>query len=163
MDEMRVYLESMSRDRDGFVGAWFTCPVNWEEVVEKLMIENEEQFEIADSELPFPVRADMPLWELNMQCDIVRSMDGTPVGNELKAIIKRWFSGFTDFMDHKEEIRFYCYGEPALMAEFLIWEEQIFGELPDELHKYIDYNSLGRELEESGEYLFTSSGVFCYK
>lgn len=163
MDDMRVYLESMSRDRDGFVGAWFTCPVNWEEVMEKLMIENEEQFEIADSELPFPVKANMPLWELNMQCDIVRSMDGTPVGSELKVIIMKWFSGFDDFMDHKEDIRYYAVQDPEALAQCLLLEENVCGEIPDEIRGYIDYAAYGGDLQKRDDYLFTSSGVFCYR
>lgn len=162
MGEMRVYLESMSRDREGFVGEWFTCPVNWEEVMEKLIIENEEQFEIADSELPFPVRADMPLWELNVICSMVQDMEGTPMGNQIKAIIERWFSDFVDFMDHKDEIRYYAVQDSEDLARYLLLEEKKYGEIPDYLVGHIKYAAYGRDLESDDRYLFTPEGVFCY-
>ena len=49
------------------------------------------------------------------------------------------------------------------LAQFLITEEAVFGEIPADLLKHIDYASYGRELEASDNYLFTSSGVFRYQ
>ena len=51
----------------------------------------------------------------------------------------------------------------AALAEYLICEECIFGEIPHELQKHIDYRSYGNELEMQDRYLFTPSGVFCYQ
>ena len=57
MQEMRVYLLNNTRDyREGdeeYAGDWFNCPVDFEEVKEKLGVEHEEQIDIADYELPF--------------------------------------------------------------------------------------------------------------
>ena len=41
--------------------------------------------------------------------------------------------------------------------------ENIFGEIPHELQKHIDYHSYGNELEMDDRYLFTTSGVFRYQ
>ena len=54
-------------------------------------------------------------------------------------------------------------GDGAALAEYLICEECIFGEIPHELQKHIDYRSYGNELEMQDRYLFTPSGVFCYQ
>ena len=52
---MRIYLLNNTKPyRDGdeeYAGEWFNCPVDFEEVKEKLGVENEEQIEIADYEL----------------------------------------------------------------------------------------------------------------
>ena len=110
MQEMRVYLLNNTKPyREGdeeYSGAWFNCPVDFEEVREKLGVENEEQIEIADYELPFDLHSDMPLWEINANCRMVLELEGTPIGNEMKAIQQKWFSSFDEFIDHKDEIRY---------------------------------------------------------
>ena len=118
---------------------------------------------IADYELPFDVHSDMPLWEINANCRMVLEMEGTPIGNEMKAIQQKWFASFDEFIDHKDEIRYYDVGDGAALAEYLIREESIFGEIPHELLKHIDYHSYGSELEMDDRYLFTTSGVFRYQ
>ena len=90
-------------------------------------------------------------------------LEGTPVGNEMKAIQQKWFSSFDEFIDHKDEIRYYDVGDGAALAEYLICEENVFGEIPHELQKHIDYHSYGNELEMDDRYLFTTSGVFRYQ
>lgn len=91
---MRIYLLNNTKPyRDGdeeYAGEWFNCPVDFEEVKEKLGVENEEQIEIADYELPFDIHSDMPLWEINANCRMVLEIEGTPVGNEMKAIQQKW-------------------------------------------------------------------------
>ena len=66
MQEMRVYLLKNTRYyREGdeeYAGDWFNCPVDFEEVKEKLGVEHEEQIDIADYELPFDLHSDTLLW-----------------------------------------------------------------------------------------------------
>ena len=137
---MRIYLLNNTKPyRDGdeeYAGEWFNCPVDFEEVRENLGVEHEEQIEIADYELPFDIHSDMPLWEINANCRMVLEMEGTPIGNEMKAIQQKWFDSFEDFIDHKDEIRYYDVGDGAALAEYLICEEYIFGEIPHELLKH---------------------------
>ena len=114
MQEMRIYRLNNTKpyhdEDDGYSGDWFSCPVDFEEVKEKLGVEHEEQIEIADYELPFDVHSDMPLWEINANCRMVLEMEGTPIGNEMKAIQQKWFASFDEFIDHKDEIRYYDVG-----------------------------------------------------
>ena len=85
MQEMRIYLLNNTKpyhdEDDGYSGDWFNCPINFDEVREKLGVENEEQVEIADYELPFHINTDTPIWEINALCRFVLEIDGTPVGN----------------------------------------------------------------------------------
>lgn len=119
--------------------------------------------DIADYELPFPVQSDTSIWEVNRNCRMVLEIEGTPVGNEMKAIQEKWFINFEDFIDHKDEIIHYDVQDAQSLAQFLITEESVFGEIPADLLKHIDYASYGRELEASDKYLFTQSGVFRYQ
>ena len=154
-----VVLQKKTVETDGYNAV----QLGFEEIKEKLGVENEEQIEIADYELPFDAHSDMPLWEINANCRMVLEMEGTPVGNEMKAIQQKWFSSFDEFIDHKDEIRYYDVGDGAALAEYLICEENVFGEIPHELQKHIDYHSYGNELEMDDRYLFTTSGVFRYQ
>lgn len=90
MQEMRVYLLNNTKPyREGdeeYSGAWFNCPVDFEEIREKIGVEHEEQIEIADYELPFDLHSDTQLWEINANCRMVLELEGTPIGNEMKAI-----------------------------------------------------------------------------
>ena len=121
MQEMRVYLLNNTKPyREGdeeYSGAWFNCPVDFEEIREKIGVEHEEQIEIADYELPFDLHSDTQLWEINANCRMVLELEGTPVGNEMKAIQQKWFSSFDEFIDHKDEIRYYDVGDGAALAE----------------------------------------------
>ena len=137
--------------------------MTFEEIKEKLGVEKEEDFEIEDYELPFSLNPDMPLWEINALCRMVQEIDGTPIGNEMNEIRAKWFQNIEDFFDHKDEIRYYDVGDGAALAEYLIREEYVFGEIPHELLKHIDYHSYGSELEMDDRYLFTTSGVFRYQ
>ena len=101
----------------------------------KIGVEHEEQIEIADYELPFDLHSDTQLWEINANCRMVLELEGTPVGNEMKAIQQKWFSSFDEFIDHKDEIHYYDVGDGATLAEYLICEENVFGEIPHETAK----------------------------
>ena len=167
MQEMRIYLLNNTKPyREGdeeYSGAWFNCPVDFEEVREKIGVEHEEQIEIADYELPFDLHSDMPLLGNQRQLPHGAGIGGYAYGNEMKAIQQKWFSSFEEFIDHKDEIRYYDVGDGAALAEYLIREEYVFGEIPHELLKHIDYHSYGSELEMDDRYLFTTSGVFRYQ
>ena len=91
---MRIYLlnntKPYSEDEDGYSGEWFNCSADFEEIKEKLGVEHEEQIVIADYELPFPVQSDTSIWEVNRNCRMVLEIEGTPVGNEMKAIQEKF-------------------------------------------------------------------------
>ena len=167
MQEMRVYLLNNTKPyREGdeeYSGAWFNCPVDFEEIREKIGVEHEEQIEIADYELPFDLHSDTQLWEINANCRMVLELEGTPIGNEMKAIQQKWFSSFEEFIDHKDQIRCYPVQDGESLARYLVQEIQVFGEIHPDLMNHIDYAAIGRELETSENYLFTDNGIFYYR
>lgn len=122
MYEMRIYLLNNTKPyREGdeeYSGDWFDCPVDFEEIKEKLGVEHEEQLMIADYELPFHVNTDTSIWEVNENCRKVQEIEGTPVGNEIEAIQKKWFYSFEDFFENKEEIWYYVKKKYKLKVNF---------------------------------------------
>ena len=59
IEEMKIYILNTTRfyheDFEEYPGAWFSCPVNFEEIRERLGVQSEEEIEIEDYELPFPL------------------------------------------------------------------------------------------------------------
>ena len=82
IEEMRIYILNTTRfyheDFEEYPGAWFSCPVDFEEVRERLGVQNEEEIEIEDYELPFPLEGSTRLWEINALCRMVQEMQGRP-------------------------------------------------------------------------------------
>ena len=54
MDDMQVYIANLGKYNEGeLVGAWFTFPIDFEEVKEKIGLNDEyEEYAIHDYELP---------------------------------------------------------------------------------------------------------------
>ena len=51
IEEMRIYILNTTRfyheDFEEYPGAWFSCPVDFEEIRERLGVQSEEEIEIA--------------------------------------------------------------------------------------------------------------------
>ncbi len=96
IEEMKIYILNTTRfyheDFEEYPGAWFSCPVNFEEIRERLGVQSEEEIEIEDYELPFPLEGNTRLWEINALCRMVQEMQGTPLYYEMDVVQKRWFS-----------------------------------------------------------------------
>ena len=167
IEEMRIYILNTTRfyheDFEEYPGAWFSCPVDFEEIRERLGVQSEEEIEIEDYELPFPLEGNTRLWEINALCRMVQEMQGTPLYYEMDVVQKRWFPSFTEFIDHKDQIRCYPVQDGEALARYLVQEVQLFGEVHPDLLNHIDYASIGRKLETSENYLFTDNGIFYYR
>ena len=63
MDDMQVYIANLGKYNEGeLVGAWFTFPIDFEEVKEKIGLNDEyEEYSIHDHELPLPLTNTLPL------------------------------------------------------------------------------------------------------
>lgn len=165
MEEMRVYIANLGKYNEGeLVGAWFTPPIDLEEMKEKIGLTGEyEEYAIHDYEMPFDVGEFMPIWEINMNCEAIRELEGSPIYDELREIQNTWFGSIDELLDAKDDI--ICYSDCDSMedvARYYIEESGQLGEVPDNLQNYIDYQSLGRDMEIEGSFLVTSNGVFEY-
>lgn len=162
---MKVYVANLGRYNEGeLVGAWFTTPIDEEEMAERIGLnEDYEEYAIHDFELPFDVDEYTPISEINRLCEAIQEIEGTPIYNELKEIQGMWFSSLEELLENKEDI--HCYSDCDSMedvARYYVEETGQLGEVPSNLQNYIDYQSLGRDMEIEGNYLVTSHGVFEY-
>lgn len=92
IEEMRIYILNTTRfyheDFEEYPGACFSCPVNFEEIRERLGVQSEEEIEIEDYELPFPLEGNTRLWEINALCRMIQEMQGTPLYYEMDVLQK---------------------------------------------------------------------------
>ena len=149
--EMKIYILNTTRfyheDFEEYPGAWFSCPVDFEEIRERLGVQSEEEIEIEDYELPFPLEGNTRLWEINALCRMVQEMQGTPLYYEMDMVQKRWFPSFTEFIDHKDQI-----GLNDEYEEYAIHDY----ELPFEIDEYTpieEVNRLCEMVEDLPEYI----------
>lgn len=134
MDDMQVYIANLGKYNEGeLVGAWFTFPIDFEEVKEKIGLNDEyEEYAIHDYELPFTVDEYTSIGELNRLWEMVSELP-EELQSELSALLTHFSS---------------------------IEETGALGEVPASLQNYIDYQAYGRDLDLSGTFISTNHGIF---
>ncbi|GAB7305245.1 MULTISPECIES: antirestriction protein ArdA [Enterococcus] len=165
MEQMRVYIANLGKYNEGeLVGAWFTPPVDFDEVKERIGLNDEyEEYAIHDYELPFEIDEYTPIEEINRLCGLAEKLEGTPIGEVASEIQHAFFNSFEEMVEHVDDIIYYpdC-NDMSDVAYYLIDEIGDLSEVPIHLQNYIDYKAYGRDLEIGGNYLVTSRGVFEY-
>jgi len=163
MDQMRVYIANLGKYNEGeLVGAWFTPPVDFDEVKERICLtDGYEEYAIHDYELPFEIDEHTPIEEINRLCGLVDELEGTLIGEAVSDIQHAFFNSFEEMVEHVDDI--ICYpdcNDMSDVAYYLIEETGALGEVPTHLQNYIDYEAYGRDLELEGRFLVTNIGVF---
>lgn len=161
MDEMRVYIANLGKYNEGeLVGAWFTPPIDFDEVKEQIGLNDEyEEYAIHDYELPFSIEEYTPIEEVNRLCEMVEDLP-----EHIKAELSELsccFGGVEELCEHEDDIIYYPHCEDMEdVARYLLAETGVMGEVPASLQNYIDYNAYGHDLEMSGNFVVTTHGVF---
>lgn len=163
--EMKVYIANLGKYNEGeLVGAWFTAPIDFEEMEERIGLNGEyEEYAIYDYEMPFDISEYTSISDINRLCEMVMELEGSPIFDELKEIQGMWFSSMEELLENADDI--ICYSDCDSMediARYYIEETGQLGEVPSNLQNYIDYEALGRDMEIEGSYLITSHGIFEY-
>ena len=70
---IEAYVTNLGKYNEGeLVGAWFTPPIDYDELEERIGVTNQEpDYVIRDYELPFEIDEDMMIEELNCLCQMV--------------------------------------------------------------------------------------------
>lgn len=162
---MKIYIVNLSTYNESeSIGDWFNCPVDIEEVEERLQLNgNYEEYAIQDYQLPFSIDEYTPIEEVNRLCEMSQEFIGTPLEHDLADIQSAFFSSFEDLYDHKDDI--YCYSDCDSMTDlayYLIDECQTLGEIPARLQSYIDYEAYGRDLEIEGSFFVGRNAIYEY-
>ena len=148
MEEMRIYIANLGKYNEGeLVGAWFTPPVDFEEVKERIGLNDEyEEYAIHDYELPFEIDEYTPIEEVNRLCGMVEDLPEY-IQEELSEL-QSYFGSIEELCEHEDVARYY------------LEETGQLGELPAHLQNYIDYEAYGRDLELEGNFIVTNHGVY---
>ena len=161
MDDMQVYIANLGKYNEGeLVGAWFSLPIDFEEVKEKIGLNDEyEEYAIHDYEMPVPVSEYTSIGELNRLWEIISELP-EELQSELSALLSH-FSSLEELSEHQEDIIIHsdC-DDMSDVARYYIEETGALGEVPASLQNYIDYESYGRDLEISGTFITTNYGIF---
>lgn len=163
--EMQVYIANLGKYNEGeLVGAWFTPPIDMEDVKERIGLNGEyEEIAIHDYELPFEVNEYTPITEVNRLCGMVSELEGTALYHVLSDVQGYWFGSLEELLEHQDDIIHYADCETMSdVAYYFVEETGALGEVPGHLQNYIDYDALGRDLEINGSFLETSHGIFEY-
>lgn len=164
-DEMKVYIANLGKYNEGeLVGAWFSFPIDEEEVQEKIGLNAEyEEYAIHDYELPFLINDYASIDRLNHLYEKLQEIEGTPIYDELTEIQRSWFSDIDDLVEHSDDIIHYADCDSmSELAQHYIEETGALSALPENWRYYFDYQALGRDMELEGNYLVTSHGIFEY-
>lgn len=161
MEEMRVYIANLGRYNEGeLMGAWFTPPVDYDEMAERIGLDGcYEEYAIHDYELPFEIEEYETIERVNDLCEMVSELD-SDIQAELKEL-QSYFRNIEELCDHADDIipHFDCEDMEDVARQF-IEESGALREVPEYLQNYIDYEAYGRDLELSGRFVVTNSGVF---
>lgn len=163
--DMQVYIANLGKYNEGeLVGAWFTPPIDIEDVKERIGLNGEyEEYAIHDYELPFEIDEYTPISEINRLCAMVQELEGSPIYHELSEIQSYWFDSLEELLEHQEDIISYTDCDSMEdVARYYVEETGMLGEVSGNLQNYIDYQALGRDLDIEGSFLVTSHGVFEY-
>lgn len=148
MEEMRIYIANLGKYNEGeLVGAWFTPPVDFEEVKERIGLNDEyEEYAIHDYELPFEIDEYTPIEEVNRLCEMVEDLPEY-IQEELSKL-QSYFGSIEELCEHEDDI--ICHSgcdDMADVARYYLEESGQLGELPAHLQNYIDYATYGRDME----------------
>lgn len=161
MIDMQVYIANLGKYNEGeLVGAWFTPPVDYEEMAEKIGLNEEyEEYAIHDYELPFEIDEYTPIEEVNRLCEMVNELP-EDILDELSELIP-YAGGLEELYENVDSIYHYPDCEDMTdLAEYFLEETGALQSVPSELRNYIDYEAYGRDLAISGTFVETNHGIY---
>ena len=164
IEDMQIYVVNLGKYTEGEeTGAWFNVPVNMEELKETLGLNEEyEEYAIHDYDLPFEISEYESIEEINRRCRMLDEVPEEMLG-DLKDIQGAFFTSFDEMMEHLGDIVYYGGCEDMTdLAMYMIRDCNMWGEIPEKVLNYIDYEAVGRDLEIGGFYLIASRGIFEY-
>jgi Antirestriction protein len=162
--EMKVWIANLGKYNEGeLVGAWFTPPISFDEVKEKIGLNAEyEEYAIHDYELPFDIGEYTPIDEVNRLCAAVEDISSNEIRENLKEVISCFgFSNVEDVAEHENALIIHECSSVEDLAYSLV-ESGGFGEVPESLRGYIDYAAITRDMEINNSYLHLDGCIVEY-
>jgi antirestriction protein len=159
---MQIYLTNLSKYNNGFlIGEWLELPCTKDELqdaISRILSQDKECF-ITDSEgIPFDVGEHDDLYDLN---DKLQQYEALDEREQLCVAFLLSESYDWDYsMENRDDVILYA-DESLEEVAYALVEDGCFGEIPESLSNYVDYEAIARDLSYDG-YVQTDEGVFCY-
>jgi antirestriction protein len=155
---MQIWIGNLAKyNEERFVGKWVELPChNLEEVISEILGQDEEYF-IADHEdCPFPVSEHDSPYRLNEYAEKCDSLTDHDLAR-LKFLMDNHSYSSEEAIEKYDDVSFYPNMTLRQLAEEFI-EEGIFGEIPESITSYIDYDAIARDL--ANDYFENDHGCF---
>ena len=140
--------------------AWFTFPIDEEDVTEKIGLnEQYEEYAVHDTDnFPIDIGEYVSIEELNEMYEMIEELPDYIV-ECLNEFISH-YGTLEEVVEHKDDIYYYPDCETMTdVAYYYIDELQALGDIPPSLQNYIDYEAYGRDLDMGGCFIETSRGM----
>lgn len=164
MSNIKVALTNLGKYNEGELSyVWLDLPASDEELTKALEAievapnsEYEEYF-ITDYEAPFQIGEYESLTKLNEMAEEMDELSGEEL-SIIEAYMEEVNNDYEEAMETINGGEYSIYHECSNMAEvaMAMVDEGLFGEFDerDTLHRYIDYDALGRDLNIEGTYVY---------
>jgi len=157
--DIRIFITNLAKYNEGYlVGKWVDLPLSedelWGEIRE--VLGDDEEFFITDYEAPFRVEEYDSVTDVNAMAIELEGMDDEDVTKALFLVNEQGYS-FRDAIGKVDDVDFYPNMTLKHLAEEFV-DEGLFGEIPDKIQAYIDYDAIARDL--GFDYTETPEGCF---
>ena len=161
--ETRIYITNLAKYNEGrLVGKWVDLPLEESDLEKQIkeVLGNDEEAFITDYESAFKIEEYESPYKLN---EFVEQLDELDDCDQQKVfyLIDHIGCDREEALEKHEDVTFYAGQTLEDVAEELI-EDGCFGEIPENIRNYIDYEKLARDLGIDG-YHETDKGVFLYQ
>lgn len=158
---MQVYIDNLGKYVEGNPkGAWFTLPLDYEEIADKLGLDEDyEEYMVSDTG-DFPINLGCGYYtveELNEMYDKICELPSY-IANNLKDFLC-YYEELNDLYEKKDKIILYenCNSIEAVAYEMV--KDGRYGDISESLLDYIDCERLGNDLETEYDFIKTDEGM----
>ena len=154
---IELYIENPVLKR----GRWFELPIQWEQILDRLSLEEDQDFLITDYMAPFKISNYEDFDFMNELAENMEEYSGHDAINYLDELVNYgYFGGLLEFFEHVDDIHVYtdCHSYKDY-AEYYIEECGYLSGVPDIIAWHIDYEGIGRDLSMDGNLYQADDGV----
>ena len=162
MNEMRVCIESRLHTSEEIRSAWFTLPIDEEELEEQIGVPiDSEDYRITELELPFAdeVGEDTTIEKLN---DLYHIFESLPLDlQEDYGELMCYFTSLDELHQYRYDVIHYSWCKNmADVARHLLDNDPAFSAVEERLTRYFDYEAYGQYLDDNGNFIETDHGIY---
>lgn len=162
MNEMRVCIESRLHTSEEIRSAWFTLPIDEEELEEQIGVPiDSEDYRITEMELSFAdeVGEDTTIEKLN---DLYHTFESLPLDlQEDYGELMCYFTSLDELHQHRHDVIHYSWCKNmADVARHLLDNVPAFSAIEERLTRYFDYDAYGQYLDDNGKFIETDHGIY---